>query len=170
MRIQSIAVRIGLIALVVLAAYVTLAMFSAYYRIWHQSAIGSQPDLRRISELSTITFPKSARLINSRYQSFLQGRDLRAQIEIDKADLPRFLNSLPSARIERHDKSELTLGARRALVKDVLPPVKNLDWWRPEAVRRFIVAESPGTNVSMIRMLISTDDAKRAVVYFFWTH
>ena len=121
---------------------------------------GDNTSLSEISKLTGLRFPAGAKLVHGQNTSF-EDSGITAKIEMNRADLGKFLASVPSQRAEsRTDR----LGITDGIVAD------GLTWWDPDSSKHFIAIriERLGQR-DLFRILVGLDDPDRAVVYVDWS-
>ncbi|MCK4323673.1 MAG: hypothetical protein KAW89_04030 [Armatimonadetes bacterium] len=159
----SSVVRWSKIGLVIALIAIVAILFVHHFRRVFGNVGTSAPPLEEISTLLSIQFPPSARLIHSYYTAW-QDWALYAKVEIDRADVDRFIAALPSPeKLSRTD---------RLLVTNVLFDwSKHSSWWDPDSARDFIAVEihrGPLPNsgeFALVYLLINLDDPNQAVIY-----
>jgi len=154
--------KLGL-AIALIAIVAILFVFVHHFRRVFGNVGTTAPPLEEISTLLSIQFPPSARLTHS-YYTVWQDWFLYAKVEIDRADVDRFIAALPSPE-------ELS-GIDRLFVINALSDWnKHASWWDPDSARDFIVVEihrGPPPNsgeFDLLQLLINLDDPNQAVIY-----
>ncbi len=151
----------GCIALVVLL----LAAYFAYWMWSRAFGVRSNPDLKSISELTSLEFPPSSRLEESQSLAW-QGWELRAKVELDRADVHTFLDAFPSPHKESsRDRLGVTndMAGSMMSVRD-----RRMRWWDPDSASTFTAATAKlddGDTTKELRVLVALDDPKYAVIY-----
>ncbi len=133
--------------------------------LWFLPNLGEpqRPDVAYISMLTSLRFPSSAKLVNSRYdKSMSPGGNLRAVVGIDRADVEPFVGSLSLKRpISRDDRSEITRRKNYSLAP----------WWNPDSAHEFLAADVDEDAVhSALKLLVGLDDPRRAVIYIMFVN
>ena len=161
----AIAATLGLAALVVGSAVAVRHARRARLERVFRAAVDWRPDLRKMQECTPLRFPPSRRLLYVCGETWLEDW-FAAKVELDPADVPRLLASLPAgARKSRKDR----LGVTNKLSTMESSPA----WWDPDSARSFVAvnAELPlgGYDVlNRLQLLVNLDDPRQAVVYLFW--
>ena len=120
---------------------------------------GDNTSLSEISEVTGLQFPASAKLVHGQNTSF-EDSFYTAKVEMNRADLDKFLASVPSQRSEsRTDRKGISNES-----------VYGATWWDPDSNKHFIAirAERPSRG-DLFCILVGLDDPDRAVVYIDWS-
>ena len=107
-------------------------------------------DLDEVCELTGLSSPPSARLLNGRHYG-LQGKTTLAKIALAPAEVDEFLEALPEGS-EAPAREDFMAGMR---VGD-----DSLSWWDPESAKKAILRMAKSSFV-----LVKLDDPTRPVVY-----
>jgi len=155
--------KLGL-AIALIAIVAILFVFVHHFRRVFRNVGTTAPPLEEISTLLSIQFPPSARLTHSYYTRW-QDWFLYAKVEIDRADVNRFIAALPSPEeLSRTD---------RLLVTNVLFGwSKHSSWWDPDSARDFIAGRYEMLHgeeyaYSSLEFLINLDDPNQAIIYLY---
>ncbi|MHB0998972.1 MAG: hypothetical protein ACYC27_06970 [Armatimonadota bacterium] len=123
------------------------------------------PGIERISEVTGVRFPRSAKLWNSfSYTSGAAPWMFLAQIEINKSDVEEFISLLPKVHM-RSDTDRMSITDNCYKFYPVDDTVWK--WWKPDSAKKFIALRV--SHLSSLGILISMDDPQRAVIYVICT-
>jgi len=123
------------------------------------------PSLHEVSQLTSLQFPPSARLVESRLYTWLS-QELLSNVEIDRAEVDPFVEALPP-------QSEISHTSKLGITNDIyghneLPP-----WWNPNSAKTFIatIIRMPLEDyhiVNEVSLLIDMDSGQQVIIYLFW--
>jgi len=88
------------------------------------------PPLWQIERISSISFPSSARVLNSHGRWFME-ISVWAKIEMDKSDMGSFISSLPASGVSSHHCQTPSLTNELSGT-----------WWDPETAKQTVYYES----------------------------
>lgn len=142
-------------------AVMALVVFVGYLFLHPNLGEPQRPDVAYISKLTSLRFPSSTKLVNSQYdKSLCPGGNLYAVVEIDRADVEPFVESLSLKRpTSRTDRLEIGWGGSRPT------------WWNPDSAHEFLAADVDEYGVhSTLKLLVGLDDPRRAVIYILFVN
>ncbi|HET6454121.1 MAG TPA: hypothetical protein VFI02_06930 [Armatimonadota bacterium] len=150
------------IALLVIGMLWVVLRFVAGPILEHRLFPQSEPDLATITTLTSVRFPPSARLVESRLSVHGVSEDIWAKIEIDKVDVDKFIAPFP--------KDWRATGL--SFAKYASHP-KKLPWWHPDTGKKLLTFLTSGevkdsSKLFTLMMQINMDDAKKATIYLWW--
>ena len=122
------------------------------------------PPLWQIERISSISFPSSARVLNSHGRWFME-TDVWAKIEMDKADLKSFTSSLPASGVSSD------YNRTQSLTNEL-----SSKWWDPETAKQTVYYESRKAgdsnstrNTVTVILARNATDPRKVVVYFMYS-